>query len=601
MELITFGNYCLTNNRLTVATTTNRDLSPIDVQLSSKARGNGSVVVNTRTAPKQIQLSGAVIGSDLATYTKGKEYLELSSIRITSLLRFIQTYLEVWVPTSTTGVTVSQDAGTLTYDTNEFQLGAGALKFNLTVGASVSNYGRISKGVTSFAFNQSYYNIEFFTYIPDASLITSLTLYLQSSASNYLSTSITSNVNGDAFVNGWNLISVPFSSFASSGTPVTSAITTVYIDYNYLSTATSQTGVMLSGLIRTDERYTRSYRANSQAGVSVDGYNYNISDAGFDYSFIAFDGFGLSTHQTTLFNQTGVTTTSNSQSITLEGTDNPSPLFNLQFNTITAISKVAITNTTTNDTIQFDTTGLTAGQILTFGGEDNLSLLGSSPIPYTGTIPTFNIGLNKIRLDVTASGISTVSNATGGVEYFIPSSELADPSTYGNYRIAQTFTATATGTLTGISFKTRYALNRTPSQPRIWDFAITNTSAGNPSTTLLTSGVFTVDSTSLKTYTISGLSLAVTNGTVYALILPAGYNQTADMEMLEQIVWDSTTSNPYAGGKAVRTDNANAWGDFASSTWSDITTTDFVFSVTISPAVAWNIGWSAKYKKHYRG
>ena len=123
--------------------------------------------------------------------------------------------------------TIFGDAESLAKDDSDFIKGAGSLKFDL------SSAGGTTAGITNSNVNSldiSEYlggTSSFFVYakITDKTNITNYILRFGSSASVYHSKTVTTQADGTAFVNGWNLLRFDIVSLTDTGTPTDTAIT----------------------------------------------------------------------------------------------------------------------------------------------------------------------------------------------------------------------------------------------------------------------------------------------------------------------------------------------------------------------------------------
>lgn len=144
-----------------------------------------------------------------------------------------------------TGWTATPGAGSLSLDTINNVAGGGALVFNLDAGATT---GYIETSTLNPIDLSSYVNIGtgfLWCYMPSGSAITSVQVRWGSSSSNYYQYTCTSNQQGTSFVDGWNLLALPWASATVSGTPDDSyTYTRVLVKYD----GTLQTGFKVDNL-----------------------------------------------------------------------------------------------------------------------------------------------------------------------------------------------------------------------------------------------------------------------------------------------------------------------------------------------------------------
>jgi hypothetical protein len=129
------------------------------------------------------------------------------------------------------------DATNVRTDLVEKIEGRGAVAFDIVVSISPNNYAELRNTTISLKditdFDDGY--LEFYTYIPDVTNITSIDLTVGSnSGANGLTSSITTDYLGNPFSNGWNKLQVDFSAMTTYGTGLDySALDTAIIRFNY--------------------------------------------------------------------------------------------------------------------------------------------------------------------------------------------------------------------------------------------------------------------------------------------------------------------------------------------------------------------------------
>lgn len=177
------------------------------------------------------------------------------------------------------------DNGTWIAGTNVQNLQTSNLYYTTGVSGSVA-FTLAQTGIQSTAiisnstFNpsnltQNYFDNddEFFQiYLPNASGIVSVDYELGTNVSNYYdSGSITTTYQGTAFQNGWNLIKVPFTSMARTGSPNNASIGFIKLSITY--NGTQQNGVCINqfysrtGIIFGMEYYSKFLFRDSNTGV----------------------------------------------------------------------------------------------------------------------------------------------------------------------------------------------------------------------------------------------------------------------------------------------------------------------------------------------
>ena len=148
---------------------------------------------------------------------------------------------------ATTGWAATTGAQNLSLDTTNNVAGGGALQFDLAAG---SGSGYIENSTMTAIDLSTLVNIGTgfcWFYLPTGASVTSVNVRWGSSSSNYYNYTATTNQQGNAFTNGWNLIALPWVSATKVGTPVNTAYNYVRATVNYNSTL--QTGVKFCNLV----------------------------------------------------------------------------------------------------------------------------------------------------------------------------------------------------------------------------------------------------------------------------------------------------------------------------------------------------------------
>ena len=152
------------------------------------------------------------------------------------------------VSTSGTWVAGSNASNLATNNVNYVSVPA-SLQFNLSAGAPGIN-GNVYNSTmtpTDLTAHQNQSTIFWYVYLPTGSQINSVSLSWGSSSSNYWTVTATQNWQGSSFVNGWNLIGVPWLGAVKTGTPVVSSISYLNASFNY--NGSLQTAVLLNQIV----------------------------------------------------------------------------------------------------------------------------------------------------------------------------------------------------------------------------------------------------------------------------------------------------------------------------------------------------------------
>lgn len=199
---------------------------------------------------------------------------------------------------SITPWSVSGGASNLTLDQTNNVAGGGALQFDLSSSSSATIQASTLNSV-DLTTKVSTDTLFYWVYLPTGSGITSLTLRWGSDVTaNYYTATSTINQQGTVFVNGWNLISVPWVNATKVGTPVVTTFKAVLLTIAYNGTA--QTGVKFCNL---------------------------TSNTGYIFEGVYYSKFLFRDPSTNAFQETIVDVTDNAKVINLD-TDSYNLLFN---------------------------------------------------------------------------------------------------------------------------------------------------------------------------------------------------------------------------------------------------------------------------------
>lgn len=208
---------------------------------------------------------------------------------------------------------VGGTASSLAEDNVNYVAGGSSLKFNATTGAAyIQNSTMTAQDLSDFT-NQGHFFV--WVYMPTASQFTNVKLQWGSSTSDYYEQTVTTNQQGNAFIDGWNLLDFAWSGSSTTGSPVDTAID--YLRVTCTVTA-SQTAVKVNnvvcqlGTIMNIMYYSKYLFRNASSGtwqetilddsdiINLDTDSYNLlvyqcgiqlaqqlqgSDSGFDASY----------------------------------------------------------------------------------------------------------------------------------------------------------------------------------------------------------------------------------------------------------------------------------------------------------------------------
>lgn len=144
---------------------------------------------------------------------------------------------------------VGSSASNLQVDNVNFISDSASLSFDLAAAGSTGYLENTTMQAVDLSAQENQSSLFLWTYFPTASDFTSVTLRWGSSSANYWSLVATVNQQGNAFVDGWNLVQYRWSSAAVTGTPDSSAVDYLRVTWAYNGTA--QTAVRLDNIVST--------------------------------------------------------------------------------------------------------------------------------------------------------------------------------------------------------------------------------------------------------------------------------------------------------------------------------------------------------------
>lgn len=190
---------------------------------------------------------------------------------------------------STTDWSATSGASNLSLDSTNYIAGGGALVFDLDAGP-VNGYIENSS-LTSLDLSAHFDTSTLFTwvYFPTGADITSVNLRWGSDSSNYYNYTATTNQEGNAFEDGWNLCAFPWDSATTVGSPDDTAID--YVRVTIVYDGTLQTGVKVCNIVSTlgyifELQYYSKYLFRN---ASTNAFQEKVSDATDDTLVINLD------------------------------------------------------------------------------------------------------------------------------------------------------------------------------------------------------------------------------------------------------------------------------------------------------------------------
>lgn len=149
---------------------------------------------------------------------------------------------------------------------------------------------------------------------------------------------------------------------------------------------------------------TRRYVCRAISQIYNRDY-YNILHVPYHIRFLVPAGIGKDTSETTALNKSGITATTDTESITFAGSYNPKPRHKVTLTTRGNADVVRIENTGTGDYIDIDLDGFSNGDYLEIDEENQtVKKNGSTNLNYRGKFPSVIIGSNSLKMTVYGSG-----------------------------------------------------------------------------------------------------------------------------------------------------------------------------------------------------
>lgn len=186
--------------------------------------------------------------------------------------------------------TTNGDGTNLTVDTNEFKQGSASLNFDLDVSQTANNKAILYNSTMNTMDLSDYEDLSawiFDFYIPENLYSTSFTLYWGSDTSNYWSATVTTDINGGAWVDGWNVVKVNWSDATKTGTPDVSAIDYVQVDYNFGASQADETDLRIDNLRLVRPEKLKFHYLSWYVGTNTGGTDIAVFGATTDIPYFS--------------------------------------------------------------------------------------------------------------------------------------------------------------------------------------------------------------------------------------------------------------------------------------------------------------------------
>jgi len=590
MDLVLYKYQNLTNNKSTISRTTSNSSSSSIITSAELNRDAGAIVTNSKLGAKVITMDGQLNVPSALSITLSDLITEYDAVlnKNNGVLRIMRNYTEISDCDSTTGWSVGDDGTNLTGDTNTYQYGTASLNFDLNAYSSgyltLTNSTLTQVDLSSVDETGSFC---FWLNIPDSANITTIDFRVGNDSSNYWGGSQTSNYEGSGIDHGWNFMSFHWSDMTETGAVDPSAIDYVLIQINYNSSQGANTDFMIDGVFWNDEGETRNYRVY-KSRFNKDDEHYNITHTKFNLEFYAYEGLAFSTFTQQAFSSTGMVNNSEQQDITFAGSAEPRPTIKATVNDSTGLSSLTFTNNNNSEAITVAPASWSDSDVVIINTKTKSVSVNGDSTNFTGVIPRFETGLNKLTLDVGLTGATDITQ------------DSHDTGIWGssaNDRFAQKWTATVNGTVSPNDVQV-YGKADSPTggsgDKGLATFVVSlqTNSSGSPSGTALWTAIVSFNlSTGTAEYRICGGfgSATITNTTLYWLVMTPFYSSLGDDYRMN---WKDDSANPYAGGLAKTSTDGG-------SSYSTLGTADFRFIITQQPTASTDIDWSLNYKTEY--
>lgn len=599
-----YGNSQLQKHGWNISTDPFVSTSGNDVMTASGVRQNGLTVLSTKRQAKRGTIRGSIITDTVANYDKLiKEIDQLLNKNKDQerYFRIVRNYLRLDDLSSTSEWSNSDDLGTLSVNTDIVQEDS-SLKGSITTTTNSEASWELNMvtGVDMSSY-QNKGNIEASVYVPDVRGLSTISIVIGSSSVNNYFASATNNYEGLPFENGWNHVSFDFATMTVAGTIDITDIDYVRVTLSYNSDFEAQ-DVYLGMIQWTDEELTRNYPSYFESEMQKEGENYNNTFSNFSLSFLNHTGYAISTHSYELFSDstTGATET---EKFELEGSTDLLPLFRIALTNASDVEKIKLTNIAQARSITYPASSLVAddGDVIQFGGVGKTSLTRNSLknnqyLDFeAGLIPGFAPGINRLRLDIEATGAETIppTPLKGSQSVTAKASTASDSVRY----VSQSFTATGNLSITNAEFLLQNLQESPVLFPGLLAISahLMSDSGGQPGTILQTfnypaSGNSTRISLSCSPYLL-------TNGTKYHIVVQSGKYSAMTGEYFA--IFGAETGNAYTSGDCRISDIISGVGSLptSASSWTVQTSLDLNFKVILEPSPAWDVDYSATYRK----
>lgn len=522
--LIQYGSYILSNNRFGVNSGDHYSSVIKETQFQSGARSSGATVLNTRNKERNISINGIARKADSEYLLDNITTIDNVFGKNDQLFRVAPNWRKIFYVGSTTGWSAGSDASNLRINTKDIQVSPNTLLFDIDVSQSVNNFADLEATFTPVDLSSvtNTGNFEFALKLPDVENISDVTFRIGNDASNYYSYVFNTDYQGVRFQYGWNWFSIPWGDLAlksgqtyiekvsETGTVDDSAIDYLYLKIDYTEDQTDITGCGFGGCVWVNEKEIRNYPCYLNSAVVKQQAGGNQNDMiKWQAQLLNYTGYSRATHEVQLFNVTGVTSTSISQKIDLDGNTEQLPETRISVVSAGGLSVFQQRSSRSSNIVSFTPVVVDVGDTAILGGINKQYEINGAQLDINGIIPNYEPGINRTILAFQTTSQYSVSYTD--LPGKVPSSlSFRQPGW-----IAQSFTVPTAGELVEISFNLKQTFGG-PSNKALTRFSFHTNNVNVPGTLLYESGNITVEGADYQKYSaiVTG-TLSLVTGTTY--------------------------------------------------------------------------------------
>ena len=186
--------------------------------------------------------------------------------------------------------TTNSDGTNLTIDVIEKKQGSASFNFDADVSQSGNNKIEIVNTTLATLDLSEFEDLStwlFWAYIPDVTNFTGFTLYWGDDTSNYWSATVTTDIDGSAWANGWNRVKVDWADATATASPDKTAIDYIQVDYSYGAGQGDDTDFRLDDLIIVRPERLIFHYLSWNVGVDTSGSDITVFGATTDVPYFS--------------------------------------------------------------------------------------------------------------------------------------------------------------------------------------------------------------------------------------------------------------------------------------------------------------------------